>query len=136
MYDYNNDGKISRKDVKIVFNGELKKDFIEYRGQDCIKFLGNTQPHTNTVNTNNYKVYYYMSEDRFNFNIHLRPLPDFCSVVFSAMTYALWTMPKRIFIVGADCSVGHANSLKAEHDADATKLVSIWKRMSSYIKEK
>jgi len=35
-------------------------------------------------------------------------MPDFGSVVFSAIEFALWTNPKRIFLVGCDCtSTGH-----------------------------
>ncbi len=121
------------QDVRTISNGILQKDFIEYRGNDCIKFVGNRQPMTNTANAKDYKIYRYMTENSFNFDIDLTPLPDFCSVIFSAMSYALWTMPKRIFLVGADCSLGHAKSLHTGHDSDATNLIDNWKQMSYYI---
>lgn len=123
------------QDARLVFNRMLQKEFIEYRNQDCIKFIGNNQPITNIVNANNYKVFYYMTENSFNFNINLRALPDFLSVVFAAMSYALWTMPKRIFLVGADCSHGHAESLNTNHGADATNLVKAWQEMAKFIKK-
>jgi hypothetical protein len=37
-------------------------------------------------------------------NICDSPLSDFDSVIFPAVQFALWTYPKRIFIVGCDCS--------------------------------
>ena len=120
------------QDVKNVFNGMLPKDFIEYRGKDCIKFIGNNQPLTVSTNMANYNVFYYKSENQYNFQIDLRQLPDFCSVIFSAMAYALWTAPKRIFVVGADCSKNHAQNLSATHTSNLEYLVEEWHRMKKY----
>ena len=48
---------------------------------------------------------------RFLYDISTQPLTDCGSVVFSALQFALWTNPKRIFLVGCDCSsTGHFNS--------------------------
>lgn len=47
-------------------------------------------------------------EPVFPFDISVQPLADFESVVFSALQFALWTNPKRIYLVGCDCSTsGH-----------------------------
>lgn len=44
----------------------------------------------------------------FPLDISTQPLADFSSVVFSAIQFALWTNPKRIYLVGCDCSdAGH-----------------------------
>ena len=44
----------------------------------------------------------------FPFDISTQPLAEFNSVVFSAIQFALWTNPKRIYLVGCDCSTsGH-----------------------------
>ncbi len=123
------------QDVYTCFQGIPPKDFIEYRGKDCIKFLGNQQPVTVNADIRN-NVFYYNSENKFNFHVDLRPMPDFCSVIFSAMSYALWTTPKRIFLVGADCSSGHASSLKAKHHGDLNYLLKPWKSMANFIKNK
>lgn len=41
-------------------------------------------------------------------DISTQPLAEFNSVVFSAIQFALWTNPKRIYLVGCDCSTnGH-----------------------------
>ena len=60
------------------------------------------------------------------------PLPDFTSVVFSAVGYALWTTPKKIYIVGADCSEGHASSLKINYSSNLSRLIEYWKELKNF----
>lgn len=44
----------------------------------------------------------------FRYDISTQPLADFGSVIFPALQFALWTNPRRIFLVGCDCSLnGH-----------------------------
>lgn len=120
------------QDAYTVFNGKVPSDFLSYRGKSCFKFLGNRQPISSALNPKDYSLFYYMSENRCNYNIASRPLPDFTSVVFSAFMFALWTMPKRIFLVGCDCSMGHASSVKASHQCDCSPLVKNWKILKSF----
>lgn len=120
------------QDAYTVFGGKVPVDFISYRGKDCLKFLGNSQPVAGGVNISENNVLYYISENQFNYHINTRALPDFCSVVFSAFAFALWTTPKRIYIVGADCSSGHAKDIDANHNVDCSNLVYAWKKMKDF----
>jgi len=48
---------------------------------------------------------------RFAYDLSTCPLGDCYSTVFSALQFALWTNPKRIYIVGCDCTdTGHWDS--------------------------
>jgi hypothetical protein len=59
----------------------------------------------------------------YNATAHLdickAPLADFGSVIFPAVQFALWTYPKRIYIVGCDCNAfqkGHFDGSKITVD--------------------
>lgn len=47
-------------------------------------------------------------EPVFQLDISTQPLAAFKSVIFAALQFALWTNPRRIYLVGCDCTVkGH-----------------------------
>lgn len=129
-YDY-----LFCQDSYTCFGGKIPASFIKYRGKKCTKFFGNAQPLSLKINPKKYHIFNYMSENKYNYHIDIAPLPDFCSVVFSAFSFALWTTPKRIYLVGADCSSGHAKSLRAGHTGNATGLIKPWQNMASFAKK-
>lgn len=47
---------------------------------------------------------YFITESKFSVNLTTSKLPGFNSVVFSAFAFALWGHPRRIYLVGCDCS--------------------------------
>lgn len=56
---------------------------------------------------------------------------DSYSIVFPAMQFILWTNPKRIFIVGCDCSnSGHFNMQKNSLNTD--RVLDGWKKMKEF----
>lgn len=115
------------------FGGKLPRSFIYYRGKSCKKYIGNNLNMPMMVNLDKYAVYNYMSENKFNYLIDIAPLPDFCSVVFSVMSYALWTHPKRIYLVGADCSSGHAKITDSKNNTNVSYLIEPWNQMARFI---
>lgn len=44
--------------------------------------------------------------DDFAYDLSVQPLADCGSVVFSALQFALWMNPRRLYLVGCDCSHG------------------------------
>lgn len=102
-------------------------EIIDYRNEKCQKFviaymaLRRVQPKY---------VYRFIGEDKWNYDLDFLPFPDFSSVIFSAMAFALWTRPRRIFIVGADCSKGHA--VKCAYEGDASNLILPWKGLKKF----
>lgn len=50
------------------------------------------------------RFFQYPLSSRIQPNIEYYPLAGFCSVIFPAIQFALYTRPKRILLVGCDCS--------------------------------
>lgn len=68
----------------------------------------------------------HANECRFRYDLTSGPLGDFWSIAFPALQFALWTHPKRIYLVGCDCSNagyfgsgGSSNSLGVDCTIDA-----------------
>ncbi len=69
-------------------------------------------------------------ENRLAFDISTQPLGCFGSIVFPAVQFALWTNPKRIYLVGCDCSnLGHFDDTQSE---DLTRLIEPWRKLKEF----
>lgn len=115
---------------------------VGYTGNNCVKFYGILRnnpkgkliPESYVVNANGrrYKTDYPYYPSRFVVDISSQSLGDFCSVVFPAIQFILWTNPKRIYLVGCDCSQeGYFN------DGQKTKLqtqtiIDGWKDLKEF----
>ncbi len=68
----------------------------------------------------------------FNPDIDKTWLADGGSVIFSAMQFALFTNPKRIYLVGCDCSSGHFDE-KSDKKIQINKtLYKSWKELKKF----
>lgn len=87
----------------------------KYRGSLCKKFYGIHRHNCciaehNFIEANAERFYFIdhqvpTSKDAlFSIDISSRPLNEWSSVIFAALEFALYTHPKRIYIVGCDCS--------------------------------
>ena len=103
-------------------------DYNNYRKGKCVKFYGITSfPMNNTTyvpsesdvieagayryRTDNLVAMRIENNGQFLYDISTQPLTDCGSVVFSALQFALWTNPKRLYLVGCDCTAtGHFNT--------------------------
>lgn len=76
------------------------------------------------------------NECRFRYDITSGPLGDFWSVVFSALQFALWTHPKRIYLVGCDCSnagyFGNSNEKQARLGVDS--MVGAYLQLRTFVR--
>lgn len=63
-------------------------------------------------------------QEYFYYDISVNPLPCFGSITFAALAFALWTNPKRIFLVGCDATFdGHFDgSTMLSQDNDWTNF--------------
>lgn len=80
-------------------------------------------------------VNYYVSDYERNLcypELEYFPLMDFGSIAFSAMHFALYTNPKKIYIVGADCSSGYFDGKNSGQDM--SYLVEGWKKIKQFAK--
>lgn len=63
---------------------------------------------------------------RIQANIEYHPLMGFCSVIFPAIQFALYTRPKRIFLIGCDCSMNGHFEGRAQGRFEADTSVALW----------
>ena len=93
-----------------IFN--CSKEFQDY---DCIKFVGDqclgknfqiSEEFSNMKNTYRYKTNAGGLEHKFYLDIDSSPLVNAATVAIQAMQFILYTQPKKIFLVGVDCTVG------------------------------
>ena len=104
------------------FSGKTKEyidDLDNYKPDTCKKFYGLTNEfcydpertipefHAIKANALRYRTDWTgipHFESKFAYDISVQPLGCFASIVFPALQFALWTHPKRIYLVGCDCT--------------------------------
>ena len=118
----------------------------EYKGNNCIKFIGrqdgikeleipatfkNTFIHEDFI-TDIYRKN-LINKSKFAVNLNFEPLGNFSTIAFPAMQFALWTNPRKIYLVGCDSApVGHYDKVVLESNKDALtngvygKIVKEW----------
>lgn len=112
--------------VKQQHNASLNIDALNYVGNNCKKFWG-IMPDDRLVQTKQWLIEripisysyapnteQYLLEDIFQHNIATdlsrEPLGDLGGTTFSALQFILYTNPKRLYLVGWDCSTGYAHN--------------------------
>ena len=122
-----------------------------YRKGKCVKFYGIQQeewshkrpenrliPESDAIEAGALRfrcedsIFIPASRQSFTYDIASKPVGRCFSTVFAAMQFALWTNPRRIYIVGCDCSqAGHFfDESKTREDVvkdSKLKLVEDWK---------
>ena len=122
--------------------------FAKYKGNNCIKFIGDQNMNrkefqipehyiNNLENARRYKTDAGYLPSKFTLDIATEPLGNFCTVTLQAIQFILYTNPKRIYLVGIDCTVatqGHfqgktydnsqRNESAAQNDENAIKYYS------------
>lgn len=126
------------------------KDYIDemdcYQGNRCIKFYGLTTefdgqwarviPEHNAIKARalRYRTDWEKIdnfEPRLAYDISTTALGCFGSVVFPAIQFALWTNPKRIYLVGCDCSnLGHFDNTSSEN---LQRLIGPWNAVKRFV---
>lgn len=105
-------------------NSEMNLHALQYKGNNCKKFLGIIPDCRLTavkrMSIGRIPLHYayednasqYLLEDIFMHNIAYdltrEPLGDFGGTVFTALQFILFTNPKRLYLVGWDCGNAHA----------------------------
>lgn len=130
-------------------NNEMP-DYNNYRRGQCVKFYGITgfpMKEPNYVPSESDAIeadaYRYRTDNlvamriehngQFLYDISTQPLTDFGSIVFSALQFALWTNPKRIYLVGCDCSnLGHFNDPNSNMDLNVGLIKLGYQRLKEF----
>lgn len=110
-----------------TFDG-CKDKILNYQGNNVEKFFGIVDNDMlkipiHVIKSFNAKMYFTDNSkykpSAFQKNIDKQPLGDFCSVVFSALQFILYTNPSRVYLVGCDCS----NEPYFYNDSDSSDLI-------------
>jgi hypothetical protein len=135
-----------------------EKEIVNYDCKKFMSFWGSfiwTLPlkYKNIQNMEEYCSYSvgHISSTLYNFNgdyashsipldICNAPLSDFNSVIFPAVQFALWTYPKRIYVVGCDCSYTgkygdggvHFNDSKEQAVVPVDELLQGWYKIKEF----
>ena len=90
-------------------------------------------PESIVLEQNAKKYYIYSNKPAhqlpFNTEIDKTWLVDGGSCIFSAMQFALFTNPKRIYLVGCDCTSGYFDEKKGE---DCSHMIETWKELKRF----
>ena len=120
-------------------NKEYLEKIIAYRPSECVKFFGVLDepcliPENFVNQAKAYKYYTNFDSDLMRMDISKHELADFGSVCFSAISFALWTHPKKIYLVGCDCSDdGHySKNGVLESFIPKKHLVDGWKKVKIF----
>jgi len=121
-------------------NKTLNQDANNYVGNNCQKFYG-ILPDTrlkevepticriplNQCNSDNIHQYVLedISKNNLAYNLEIEPLGEFLGTPFSAIQFILYCNPKRLYLVGCDCSSGYAYN-KRSAIQPANYQVEIW----------
>lgn len=138
---------ITRKDIKFDYffiqDYSGSKDYInEVNNFNGIKFYGRQAYHRKNTDTvqgcipefeiENAKANLYYTSypfHQFKYDIRFAGLADYKSIVFAATHFALWTRPKRIFLVGCDCSNLYFDKAKGK---DFSYLKKGWEDLKKF----
>lgn len=72
-------------------------------------------------------------EPQFAYDIATQPLGCFGSIVFPALQFALWTYPKRIFLIGCDCTTsGYAYNKNEKNFLLPDKIIEAYKKFKKF----
>lgn len=131
---------------------EKRKAIVNYRPNKCKKFFGRI-PDRRYLNCKNSKsaqhvrrcpkkfviaaqaseyYVYDLYQNQIAIDIECEPLHA-GGVAFSALQFILHTHPRKIYIVGCDCSTGFF--YKSDVKFDNTPMIKFWKSFKKYIDE-
>ena len=131
-----------------AFSREHMDRLNSYRGDKCVKFYGYQRDDVGMISESDVikaHAYRYAMDNylwcmreyksRFPLDISTQPLPAPVSTVFPALQFALWTNPKRIYLVGCDCTQdGHFYTTEKNLDLHIGNILQAYKDFASFAK--
>lgn len=126
---------------------EEVNNYSNKSNKKCIKFYGVidekrygvndatiSQSAANSANARRYFVTQGKMVD-WAWNITSQPLADYGSVVFPAIQFALWTNPKRLFLVGCDCTNSGYAYGQSSNKLNVDNVVKGYQDMKLFVKK-
>ena len=130
------------KDYIENITDEKYKDIIKFYGVAPLRYFGKKRamttpsimPESVILRHKAKKYFLYVKSPQypieFNVDIDKNWLQDCTSVAFSAMQFALFTNPRKIYLIGCDCSSGYFDGTKSK--LTANHLVPLWKEIKKF----
>lgn len=117
-----------------------------YAPQKCKKFYGIirenvfekawTIPETHAIKADAFRYrtdWTPFFKPEFAFDISTQALGDFGSTVFSALQFALWTYPQKIYLVGCDCTTeGYSYNSKEKNFLATDKVIKAYAQFKQF----
>ena len=112
----------------------VDKIYPSFGQYDCVKFVGDQNlgpsfqiPESKIAEMKNVHRYKtdagLFAESHFALDLMTEPLGNFNTAALQAMQFILYTNPRRVYLVGMDCSTaGHFNSLQGEKEQHYGRL--------------
>ena len=133
------------------YSGKTKEyidDLDNYRPGNCIKFYGLTtewsydpertipESHAIKAKALRYRTDWIKQEGfepEFAYDITTQPLGCFGSIVFPALQFILWTNPKRIYLVGCDCTTnGYSYNKDDKNFLIPDRVIAAYKKFKNF----
>lgn len=127
---------------------EYIDDLDNYRLYECIKFYGLTnewiynpertipESHAIKAHALRYRTDWTNIEGfkpEFAYDISTQPLGCFGSIVFPALQFALWTYPKKIYLVGCDCTnAGYSYDKNYKNTLPVNSIIEAYKKFKQF----
>lgn len=74
------------------------------------------------------------NDNSFALDLSYEPLKDYGSIVFPAMQFLLYTRPKKIYLVGCDCSENHFDGTKIDNKYGSMRhIVKGWTVLKDFM---
>ncbi len=119
------------------------EDFLHYDTDSTKKFIGfiNNDEYPASIIPDKYsdfknvERYYTLNPNilnQFNYDISCHAFAEFNSIVFPTMQFILWTNPKRIYLVGCDCSLNGYYDSKDKNNLATQKVIEGWKKLKEF----
>ncbi|MDR0408584.1 MAG: glycosyltransferase, partial [Campylobacteraceae bacterium] len=114
----------------------------KYLQGKCIKFYGITTfenitiPEQYAVKAEALRYFEGSFTTPFFSDISISPLPSYHSVIFPALSFAAYTNPKRIYIVGCDCNnLGNFDNFQGEYELSIPIVKNGWRDFKQFVKQ-
>ena len=110
-------------------------DFIKFFGQYSVgKYRDRFQVTEKLINENHaFRFFQGAPSEDIHLDIEQYPLMAFYSIAFQALHFAVYTNPKRIYLVGCDCSNAGYFDGSTQFSANPPKWVAGYKKMKEFV---
>ncbi len=126
---------------------DMRQWLSKYSNYNCKKFYGQhfnfitsidnrgcaNIPESDAIRDNAYRFYSNAFDMEFYQDISTCPLMDYGSIAFCAAQFALYTMPKKIYLVGCDCTNnGYFNNTSLQQPLRLNKVINGYKKLKFF----